>query len=39
MLKDHRPEWLTGRLTIYNALDENGLEYGPPDLRYARHPL
>jgi hypothetical protein len=24
------------RLTIYNALDENGLAFGPPDPRYAR---
>lgn len=24
------------RLTIYNALDENNLVFGPPDPRYAR---
>lgn len=26
-----------GRVTIYNALDENGMEFGVPDHRYARH--
>ncbi len=26
-----------GRITIYNALDENGIEFDPPDCRYARH--
>ncbi|GAB3884435.1 hypothetical protein GCM10027612_18140 [Microbispora bryophytorum subsp. camponoti] len=24
-----------GRVTIYNALDENGMEFGDPDQRYA----
>jgi hypothetical protein len=28
-----------GRVTIYNALDENGMEFGLPDRRYARHRL
>ncbi|MEU9835263.1 hypothetical protein AB0D67_27340 [Streptosporangium sp. NPDC048047] len=28
-----------GRMTIYNALDENGLEFGPPDHRYIRQRL
>ncbi len=26
-----------GRITVYNALDENGIEFDPPDLRYDRH--
>ncbi|MEU7988357.1 hypothetical protein AB0B56_26150 [Streptosporangium canum] len=25
------------RVTIYNALDENGMEFGLPDHRYMRH--
>ncbi|MEO3797147.1 hypothetical protein ABGB14_43690 [Nonomuraea sp. B10E15] len=25
-----------GRVTIYNALDENGMEFTDPDQRYAR---
>lgn len=28
-----------GRLTIYNALDENGIEFGDPDQRYTRQRL
>jgi hypothetical protein len=28
-----------GRVTIYNALDENGMEFGIPDRRYASHRL
>lgn len=28
-----------GRVTIYNALDENGMEFGLPDRRYAPHRL
>lgn len=28
-----------GRVTVCNALDENGLEFGEPDSRYRRHPL
>lgn len=28
-----------GQLTVYNALDENGLEFEPPDDRYQRHSL
>ncbi len=28
-----------GQVTIYNALDENGLEFTPPDERYTRHGL
>ncbi|MEU4834319.1 hypothetical protein [Streptosporangium sp. NPDC023615] len=28
-----------GRLTIYNALDENGMEFGDPDQRYTRQRL
>lgn len=28
-----------GRLTVYNALDENGLGFGSPDSRYRRHSL
>ncbi|MEV0971753.1 hypothetical protein [Microtetraspora glauca] len=27
------------RVAIYNALDENGIEVGPPDRRYVRHKL
>ncbi|MGW3039273.1 hypothetical protein ACWC9T_04300 [Kitasatospora sp. NPDC001159] len=27
------------RLTVFNALDENGLDFGPPDPRYWRHSL
>jgi hypothetical protein len=27
-----------GQVTIYNALDENGLTFDPPDLAYRRHP-
>lgn len=27
------------RLTVFNALDENGLTLEPPDPRYRRHPL
>ncbi|MFF3565799.1 hypothetical protein ACFYXS_37810 [Streptomyces sp. NPDC002574] len=27
------------RLTVFNALDENGLSFGPPDSRYRRIPL
>ncbi|MGJ6969679.1 hypothetical protein ACSDR0_48165 [Streptosporangium sp. G11] len=27
------------RVTIYNALDENGMEFGLPDHRYTRHRL
>ncbi len=27
------------RVTVYNALDENGLDFGPPDHRYTRHRL
>ncbi|WP_194823219.1 hypothetical protein [Micromonospora sp. S-DT3-3-22] len=29
----------SGRLTIYNAMDENGIEEGGPCLRYRRHRL
>ncbi|GAB3808584.1 hypothetical protein [Micromonospora zhanjiangensis] len=28
-----------GQLTIYNALDENGLAFNPPEPDYRRHPL
>ncbi|MCX5554619.1 hypothetical protein [Streptomyces sp. NBC_00038] len=28
-----------GQLTIANALDENGLTFGPPESRYLRHSL
>ncbi len=28
-----------GRVTLYNALDENGMEFRSPDPRYARHNL
>ncbi|MFI6740323.1 hypothetical protein ACIBI9_45995 [Nonomuraea sp. NPDC050451] len=28
-----------GRVTIYNALDENGMEFDTPDPRYVRHRL
>jgi hypothetical protein len=28
-----------GHLTIYNALDENGLQFQPPTVNYRRHPL
>ncbi|MGW1057864.1 hypothetical protein [Micromonospora rubida] len=28
-----------GDLVVHNALDENGLVFGPPDPRYFRHPL
>ncbi|MEV7011165.1 hypothetical protein [Streptosporangium sp. NPDC051022] len=28
-----------GRVTIYNALDENGMKFGPPDHRYTRQKL
>jgi hypothetical protein len=28
-----------GRLTIYNALDENGIKFGEPDQRYLRQRL
>lgn len=28
-----------GSLTIYNALDENGLLFEPPDQQWRRHPL
>lgn len=28
-----------GRVTVCNALDENGMEFGFPDRRYARHRL
>jgi hypothetical protein len=28
-----------GQVTIYNALDENGMEFTPPDERYTRHGL
>ncbi|MET7333223.1 hypothetical protein [Nonomuraea sp. NPDC005650] len=28
-----------GQVTIYNALDENGMEFDSPDPRYARHKL
>lgn len=27
------------QVTIYNALDENGVEFGLPDRRYTRHRL
>lgn len=27
------------QVTIYNALDENGMEFGLPDRRYTRHAL
>jgi hypothetical protein len=29
----------SGHLTIYNALDENGIEFHPPTANYRRHPL
>ncbi|GIF67446.1 hypothetical protein Ais01nite_54810 [Asanoa ishikariensis] len=32
---DFAPAWVT----IFNALDENGLEYGPPGPHYRRHRL
>jgi len=32
---DLAPDWLT----VFNALDENGLAFGPPDDCYRRHPL
>lgn len=32
-------EFASQRLTIYNALDENGLAFGSPDPRDTRHPL
>jgi hypothetical protein len=28
-----------GQITIYNALDESGMEFGLPDPRYAHHRL
>ncbi|MEV4474548.1 hypothetical protein ACFFR3_23580 [Nonomuraea salmonea] len=28
-----------GRVTIYNALDENGMDFGEPDQQYARQSL
>ncbi len=28
-----------GRFTVFNALDENGLEFGEPGADYRRHPL
>jgi hypothetical protein len=28
-----------GQVTIYNVLDENGMEFTPPDSRYVRHRL
>ncbi|MFD4140995.1 hypothetical protein [Streptomyces sp. NPDC058572] len=28
-----------GRVTVYNALDENGLTFEPPDVKQRRHPL
>ncbi|MGI5347075.1 hypothetical protein ACQEU8_02640 [Streptomyces sp. CA-250714] len=28
-----------GRVTVFNALDENGLGFGPPDRRQRCHPL
>ncbi|MEU6339388.1 hypothetical protein ABZ883_00315 [Streptomyces sp. NPDC046977] len=28
-----------GQLTVFNALDENGLLFGPPDARYRCHPV
>ena len=28
-----------GRVTIYNALDENGMEFRDPDQQYARRKL
>jgi hypothetical protein len=28
-----------GAVTVFNALDENGLEFGEPDPAYRRHPL
>lgn len=31
--------FLCSRLTIANALDENGLAFGPPESRYRRHSL
>ncbi|MDG4817692.1 MULTISPECIES: hypothetical protein [unclassified Micromonospora] len=31
--------FVSGWLTIYNALDENGIEEGDPSLRYRRHRL
>jgi hypothetical protein len=27
------------RITITNALDENAIEFGPPDPNYRSHPL
>jgi hypothetical protein len=32
---DLAPDWLT----VFNAMDENGLAAGPPDSRYRRHPV
>ena len=32
---DLAPAWLT----VYNAMDENGLAFGPPDSSYRRHHL
>ncbi|MER5207618.1 hypothetical protein [Streptomyces sp. NPDC002825] len=29
----------TGRVTVFNALDENGLSFSPPDQRQQSHPL
>ncbi|MER7169801.1 hypothetical protein [Streptomyces mesophilus] len=28
-----------GRVTVHNALDENGLDFGPPESEYVRHPV
>ncbi|WP_204039153.1 hypothetical protein [Acrocarpospora phusangensis] len=28
-----------GRITVYNALDANGIEFDPPDPRYTRHAI
>ncbi len=29
----------TGQLTVLNALDANGLDFGPPDVHWHQHPL
>ena len=29
----------SGQLTVYNALDENGLSFHPPEASWKRHPL
>ncbi|MET8355484.1 hypothetical protein [Micromonospora sp. NPDC005171] len=29
----------SGQLTVYNALDENGLQFDPPGQKWRQHPL